>query len=186
MTIVIIGKSGSGKTTLAKYLEEIKGFRRIITYTTRPIRENEVDGVDYHFLSQEEFNKRKEDGFFAETADYDASFGHCSYGSAKEDYNIDNNSVIVLNPYGVKQIYGKTKGKIIYIIASNDLIRKRLQLRGDKSEEIERRLETDEIDFKDMDKYSDFNIKIDSNSTIEDIAHKIQFALNIDDCLVHK
>ena len=49
--IVLCGYSGSGKTTIANVLQEKYGYHRIITYTTRPKREQEVNGKDYHKAS---------------------------------------------------------------------------------------------------------------------------------------
>lgn len=57
--IAIMGKAGSGKDTLLKALLQELTFtniaRPIISCTTRPIREGEVDGVDYHYLTREQF-----------------------------------------------------------------------------------------------------------------------------------
>lgn len=66
--LVLVGKTCSGKSTVAKILED-KGYRRIVTYTTRPKRAGEIDGTDYHFITAEDFLKRRENGFFAETAE---------------------------------------------------------------------------------------------------------------------
>ena len=50
--IEIIGKNGSGKSYLANKLYNL-GFKRNVGYTTRPIRDNEIDGLDYFFITQE-------------------------------------------------------------------------------------------------------------------------------------
>lgn len=47
---ILTGRAGSGKSTCLSFLETI-GYKRIVTYTTRPPRNNEIDGVDYHFVS---------------------------------------------------------------------------------------------------------------------------------------
>lgn len=71
---VISGPSGVGKTTLVNAflsIEDIhKQFRRVVTYTTRPAREHEVEGVDYHFISPDEFTRKDKDHFFLETTDF--------------------------------------------------------------------------------------------------------------------
>lgn len=59
--IAIMGKAGSGKDTLCRALlkePEFKTAKPIISCTTRPIRENETDGIDYHFLSVEHFTNK--------------------------------------------------------------------------------------------------------------------------------
>src|SRR5690606_28128292 len=55
--IVISGPSGVGKTSICDRLLEDPRFRRVVTCTTRPPRETEVPGVDYHFLGREEFEQ---------------------------------------------------------------------------------------------------------------------------------
>ena len=59
--IFLIGPQGSGKTTLAKELER-RGYEQIIAYTTRPPRDNEIEGVDYHFVTDAEFEDAFLDG----------------------------------------------------------------------------------------------------------------------------
>lgn len=58
--IAIVGPSGCGKTTLAEYLKIKLDIPVIVSYTTRPIRENEVDGIDHHFVSDKEMPQRNE------------------------------------------------------------------------------------------------------------------------------
>ncbi len=170
-TLVIAGKMGSGKSTLAKYLEN-KGVKRIITYTTRPKRTGEIDGIDYHFISEEEFLELDSKGFFAETADYNASFGHVYYGSAKNSYQPD--SVIILNPYGVKSI--KKKGipcNIVYLHLDEGLIRTRVLNRGDNKEEISRRLKTDALDFDNFEKECDEVVYVTESMSPESLTEYI-------------
>lgn len=52
--VIIVGASGTGKSTLQKNLEK-GGYKKIITYTTRPPREGEQDGIDYHFVDDTTF-----------------------------------------------------------------------------------------------------------------------------------
>lgn len=173
--IIICGKTGSGKTTVANILEKDYGLKRIVTYTTRPMREGEKDGKDYNFLDQATFDRQKEKGFFAETADYEASFGHCSYGSSKESYN-NPYGVVILNPYGLKEVI-KTRGReglrIFYLSLPDSLIRRRLFFRGDSLKEVERRLQTDRVDFDGIMDYCDFRFDQTENMKAEDIAAMI-------------
>ena len=70
MLLVLTGRSGTGKDTVAQYLKGQHDFERIVTYTTRPKRKNEVDGVDYHFISEKEFKQKEKEGFFLETTSF--------------------------------------------------------------------------------------------------------------------
>ena len=54
MSICLVGKSCSGKDTVARELVKL-GYEKILTYTTRPQRPSELDGVDYHFITENEF-----------------------------------------------------------------------------------------------------------------------------------
>ena len=60
--ICILGKTCSGKTTIVDELVKNYGFKKITTYTTRPMREGEINHKDYHFINNKEFmNKIRED-----------------------------------------------------------------------------------------------------------------------------
>ena len=67
--IVIVGESASGKSSVAKYLTNNCGYKRIITYTTRAPRHNEVDGFDYYFIQEDQFEKLDKQDFFARRLD---------------------------------------------------------------------------------------------------------------------
>lgn len=98
--IVIVGESASGKTTLQNmFIEKHPEYRKIITYTTRPIRDGEVNGIDYNFISQEAFNELDKDNFFAETATY----RNWSYGTAKRDC-VGEKVIAVLTPAGLRAL----------------------------------------------------------------------------------
>ena len=79
--VVLVGESGSGKSSIEKYLVHNYGYEKIVTYTTRPMRDGEVDGVDYHFIDKSQFRRFKLQDFFAETAEYNGWY----YGTAKKD-----------------------------------------------------------------------------------------------------
>lgn len=172
-SLIITGKTNSGKSTIAKELEK-RGLTRIIPYTTRPLRRNEKDGSDYHFITIEEFDKKEHEGFFAETASYNASFGFCKYGSSKEDYK--DNFVAVLSPSGIKQINLKELNVlVVYLDIEEDELRMRALLRGDTASEIERRLAADRLDFREINKFA---VKIDCNKlTSSQIADNIIYLL---------
>ena len=61
--ILICGKTGTGKTEVQDQLVKM-GYERIVTYTTRPKRKGEINGIHYHFVSQTEFQFLENDCFF--------------------------------------------------------------------------------------------------------------------------
>ena len=80
----LLGKSGSGKSTIEKLLEK-KGLKRIVSTTTRPMREGEIEGIDYHFVNEWEFYNFSEQGNFLERS----SYNNWRYAIDKEYNKID-------------------------------------------------------------------------------------------------
>ena len=75
VVLVVCAPSGAGKTTLIKKLtQEFPHIGYSVSCTTREPRDGEVDGVDYHFLSKEEFIERRKSGYFAEWAEVHGNF----------------------------------------------------------------------------------------------------------------
>lgn len=75
VVLVVCAPSGTGKTTLVKrLLQEFPHFGYSVSCTTRSPRPGETDGVDYHFLSGEEFERRRAQGYFAEWAEVYGNF----------------------------------------------------------------------------------------------------------------
>ena len=75
--IVLVGESASGKSSIERELIAL-GFNKIVTYTTRPMRKEDVDGETYHFITEEQFNDMIEKDLFAEHASYNG----WQYGTA--------------------------------------------------------------------------------------------------------
>ena len=166
-----MGRSCTGKDTIAKGIEDLN-FHRVVTYTTRPPRETEKDNVDYNFISDEEFDEKIDEGFFAEWEKFTTVEGDWYYGSAKESYSGDG--VIILSPSGVKAVLEKLHNiTVVLIDADDEVIKERQRLRGDKTKEAERRFVQDIIDFKGMEDYADFIIMNNGEFTPEQIAQVI-------------
>lgn len=169
--IILAGKIASGKTTLAKELERRHGFHRVRTYTTRPPRDGEQDGVDYHFITTEEFEKKIQEGFFAEFVQVDASFGQVYYGSPRPEY-ADPDALIVLDPNGVRRV--KDLGAFtVFLDVPEKELRRRLEKRGDDPEEIESRLKREETTFADMPLYCTKRFVPEEGGSIKELAERI-------------
>ena len=174
--IVIIGKTASGKDTILKELIAKYGYKRVITYTTRPMRAEEKQDISYHFISEEDFKKKISEGFFAEYKTYNTEFGLWYYGTALDDLeSIDNKAIIILTPLGYKDILQKVKNrpKSIYIYANNATIKKRLALRGDDKNEARRRLEYDNEVFKGFESEVDKIFYNNEGDKLDDVVEKI-------------
>ena len=83
--IVITGPSASGKTATCYYLQENYGIKKVITHTTRQMRAGEKNDVDYHFVSEEEFQKMIENDEFVEYVFYNGNH----YGTSRKEVRID-------------------------------------------------------------------------------------------------
>ena len=79
----LMGKSSSGKDTIyKKVLEEMPHLKKIISYTTRPIRQGEVDGEEYYFVDEETLAKLEEEGKVIEQRSYSTVHGIWKYFTA--------------------------------------------------------------------------------------------------------
>ena len=143
--IVIIGGLASGKTTLAKYLEEHHDYRRIVTYTTRPIRLGEIDGIDYRFVDKLMFNNLNRSDFFLETTKYTTAEGDWWYGTPRNAMNKTYKTVVVLNPQGALLI--ADSALIVWLDPPLKIRMLRALGRGDNPLEVARRVMADEVDF---------------------------------------
>lgn len=174
--ILLCGKTSAGKDFLQKELIKM-GYKAVVSYTTRPPRKGEVDGMTYNFISEEEFFQKEKEGFFAETTHYDVATGETwHYGAAIQDLTSDK--VFIVNPEGLKQVRKmKTLNPVaFYLMADEETIWNRLRQRGDDAAEARRRLKSDDIDFEDIISNVDFCLKNDLGITpdvMASIVHKI-------------
>ena len=112
--IAIIGRSASGKDHLFRHtLKNNPNLNPVIHYTTRPRRDGEVDGKDYFFVTETEF-QRKEDNyeFFSIT-----SFRDWRYGVDSKSFDPNKVNIGIFNPFEISQLYGFFKDKFqLFII----------------------------------------------------------------------
>ncbi|HEV7363957.1 MAG TPA: guanylate kinase [Solirubrobacteraceae bacterium] len=143
---VITGPSGVGKGTLIRgLLERVPGLELSVSATTRPPRPGERDGVDYHFLSDEEFDRRVANGEFVEHARYS---GH-QYGTLRSELERRMAEaagvVLEIEVQGARQIRAAMAEAVQVFIAppSVEALRARLVGRGtDAPADVEARLAT--------------------------------------------
>ena len=172
MIYLILGHSGSGKSTIRNALTS-HGIKKIITYTTRPPRVSEVDGIDYNFINQELFKKMDQDNLFIGTTCYVGNY----YSTLKEDLEKNNNKdsdcVIVVDKEGVLAIKKDfANARSIYLKCSRETLRDRMIKRNDHANDIEKRLDV----LEDLDSYADYIIDADRDidSVFEDVISLIK------------
>ena len=170
---IISGPAGSGKTTICDGLMEKESLQRIVTSTTRSPRQGEVDGLDYHFLSTEDFKIKIEEDAFYEYATVHSNY----YGTQKADILTPilagENLLLNIDVQGAKTITEKASadealnGHLVSIFImppSLEELNARLQNRGtDSEEEIERRLTVARSEMKE-EKHYDYTIISQSKS----------------------
>lgn len=183
MLIGLCGKSGTGKSTICDEIVKL-GYKKVITDTTRPPRKGEKDGVDYFFDTDEQFQEYLDMGEFIETTSYKVASGAIwKYGTTIGQLNdAGKKSIIILNPDGVKAFRKQNRPINIFLIYStDDVILSRLKARGDKENEIKRRMAADEKDFANIEPDVDYIIFNNKDSDIKQLAEEIVGLTEIDE-----
>nr|DAW01373.1 MAG TPA: Guanylate kinase [Caudoviricetes sp.] len=174
-----MGKSGSGKTITQILLEKNYNYKPKTKYSSRPMREGEIQDVTYHFISGKNFEQKIEDGFFIESEKHMTNEGAWYYGVAYEDCTNLNNgdeNVIILTPNGVRDLQKLGIDMVvIYLYANIPTINTRLTIRGDDSKEKERRIEADIKDFKDADTLADRIVYNNLSDDIESVVENVDY-----------
>ena len=150
--VILSSPSGVGKTTLTKKIQQkYQSFKISVSHTTRLPRSNEVDGVDYHFVSNKKFEELIKNEKFYEYAKIFENY----YGTLKKnvDEAITTNDILFdIDWQGTKQLSKFTNLQLIkiYLIANNkEELKKRLIKRNQNSiEEIKKRFNSFEEDIK--------------------------------------
>ena len=149
--VILSSPSGVGKTTLTKKIQQkYQSFKISVSHTTRSPRSNEVDGIDYHFVSREKFQELIENNEFYE---YAKIFGNY-YGTLKnnvDDLISKNDLIFDIDWQGTKQLSRFSNLKLIkiYLITNKIELKKRLKRRDQNTkEEIDKRFKAFDEDIK--------------------------------------
>lgn len=167
--IVLTGASASGKTVTALDLQKRHGLVKAITTTTREKRVGETDGVEYFFISKEEFQKRLAENRFVEHSIYNGNYYGCGVDQ------VSDNKIVVLDPNGLHAFLKlKDKNIVSFLLIADESTRKsRMELRGDKEANIKQRIENDVNDFS-LEKIGKVDFVINTeNYTIEEVSDLI-------------
>lgn len=119
-----MGETSVGKDFILNRLVDKYKMKKIVTYTTRPMRVGEQNGVNYHYISENEFKAKIDRGELLEYTVYETVFGVWWYGTSKESLNEDN-TVIILDANGVRKYnkYTNHGAIVIFIKAESELER---------------------------------------------------------------
>lgn len=148
--IVITGATVSGKdTVVAELLKIHPHWKKVITTTTRPPRPGEIDGIDYHFINEEVFQKMKKNDEFLETVEYAGNH----YGTTRSALNPVLQGQILIwridasRATQIDKLFIKANTKVIYLkLPNNETRQKHFLKRGMKESDIRKRIKQDKID----------------------------------------
>ena len=157
LLFVVSAPSGTGKTTVVKRLVQVcPGLQPSRSFTSRPIRPGERDGVDYNFVSRGDFDGMAERGEFLEWAEV---FGN-RYGTGREAtaarLAAGTDLVLVIDVQGARQVRERTTGAVsVFVLPpSFEVLERRLRERSqDPDEVIARRLATARTEISALDAY---------------------------------
>ncbi len=176
--IIISSPSGGGKTTICRELRKRdRSWKFSISCTTRPMREGEVDGREYYFISQKEFLKRRRGGFFAESARVHLHY----YGTPKKPLEkaIAEDDIILLDvdvkgAASIKKKYPQSLS--IFILPPSEAeLKRRLKRRGTETrEQVRLRLQNAIAEMKKFNRFDYVIINKDINEAVSAADHMIK------------
>lgn len=184
--VIISGPSGVGKSEIAKRLLNYQdlNIQELTGFTTRPPRPREVDGKDYYFISKEEFSEKIADNQFLYYVEYNNNYYGNPVNSFKEGLLTKNILQIATVEAHQKLKAGWTDSKIVSFWLqppSRDKLLSNLRKRGDKEEEIAKRLAIAETEIPFAIEYDHFFIV---NDNLDQVAEEIK--IRIFDSLLNK
>lgn len=166
--VALMGEAGSGKDTiLHRIMEKYPSyFNEIISCTTRPPRQGEKEGVNYHFLSVEDFIRKILNGDMLEATE----FNGWHYGTDSQSLTIDKINIGVFNPEGVRCLQEDENIElyVFYVRAAGKqrLLRQLNREENPDVDEIIRRYKADTEDFSFL---NDIKYMTLQNNTLDDI-----------------
>ena len=181
--IIIAGPTAVGKDSAMNELMKMRPeIKPLISYTTRPIRPGEVDGVQYNFINEEQYALLGRTDLILSARTYytiqngEEAVWHygAPFPSTKADY------VTIVDHQGAKNIIkkiGKENVLLIYLDAADETLETRCRMRGDEKAEYKRRLVDDRIQFLNIQEIHDFGLRSDDYTAFE-VAERISIFLD--------
>lgn len=150
--LIILGHSGSGKDFLRKELVK-KGLKYSPKFTTRPLRNSEINGEDYDFIDYNFYVNLFENKKIKTSQIFVINGVNWYYGITKENW--DNNQIFIMTTEELKQLSGEERKEcfVVYLKIDKELRTQRLLERKDNNDSVSRRIEADEKDFENFTNY---------------------------------
>lgn len=176
---ILLGRSASGKDSvmelLLPQLEQLN-IAKLPSNTTRPRRDNEVEGREYHFSTLHEFDTLYQNKEIAEYAVYNIKQGFWCYYTKQSDLESlnDTNLIAIKNPLGYRQLAsGKYKNNIVTILLDcpEYILKERYLKRGALDDSLEDRIERDRKDFSYL--IPNYTVLNDGSESVEEVSNQI-------------
>ena len=178
--ICIVGETGSGKDTLARHLEKEYGLKKVVSYTTRPIRQGETDGVEHHFITDEEMQEILKTDIIAYTKieDKKSGSGVKGYEYCATRESIKDSKVYIIDYAGVlyfREHHPDIDTVVVLLDVPETERRGRLVRRGDDASAVDARISNEQAQFQDMRNLKDYDYKlgVSGSKGILNNTHKI-------------
>lgn len=167
--IILIGPSASGKTEIAKILLQKYYKKKVVTHTTRPIRPSEIQDIDYHFVSNKEFNELIKNKAFVETTLYN----NFLYGTSFDE--LEDNKVLIVDPNGLQAFQALNNRRFItfHIEASETTRLNRMLTRGQDLIFAKQRIAFDQVSFEKINPSSTHFVINNESISIEEATDQI-------------
>jgi guanylate kinase len=185
--VVVSGPSGAGKTTVMKRVYQRCGLplRRSVSATTRPPRPGESDGIDYHFLTAEDFAERQRQGEFIESFEV---FGRGYwYGTLESEVTsgLEEGKWVVLeiDVQGARAVVARYPDAITVFVRPSSLeeLQRRLRHRGTETEEaISRRLQRANYELSQANQYRAVVVNDDLDRAVDEICTILKNEFNLE------
>ena len=175
--IVISSPSGAGKTSVChELIKRDKSIALSISDTTRSPRDNEIDGVDYNFINEDEFKKRIKNKSYIEYANVFGNFYGSQYKNIIDHFKNENDILFDIDWQGAKQLKNSSFKNIVSIFIippSKDAIYQRLKSRaitsGDNEKAIENRMNKYETEMTHRNDYDHVVINDKLETCVDDL-----------------
>lgn len=186
LLIVLSGPSGSGKNTVCDMAKEVMpNIWESVSMTSRKPRKGEVDGKDYYFVSEEEFEKNIEDGKMLEHAKFAGNYYGTPRESVQKQLDAGKDVLLVIEIQGALQIKEKIPQALFVFLLPPSMKELKRRLRMRKTETEEKLMERFETAYKEINELSKYNYVI-VNDKADEAARKLEAIISAEKCRVDR
>ena len=186
LLIVVSGPSGAGKDTICqKLIKENSNIWMSVSMTTRKPRPLEKDGVDYFFVSSEEFENKINDNTFLEYASYNDNYYGTPKDKVEEKLNEGKDVILVIDINGAINIKKIIPSALFIFIMPPDMETLKNRLIGRKTESKDKVVQRFITDYNEVNNYKKYNYVV-VNDKVEDAVNKVKSIIQSEKCRVDR